>query len=108
MNIRKETLLAISLVLPLTNACAPTPQAAPPPPPPPTQDAAPVRTSVTDLSAFKAFIVTLPTPDALRARYPGLLVIMPDDIATRELRGDNSRYFVELDAQGRVAGGKFQ
>ncbi len=67
-----------------------------------------MRTQVTDLKTFEAFIATRPTPEALRARYPGLAVITPDMMATRELRGDHSRYFVELDAEGRVIGGKFQ
>ena len=67
-----------------------------------------MRTTVSDLAAFDAFIATRPTPDALRQRYPGLLVVMPGDIATRELRTDNSRYFAEVDAQGRVIGGRFQ
>jgi hypothetical protein len=69
---------------------------------------APVRTTVTDTTAFDAFVATRPTPEALRQRYPGLLVVLPGDIATRELRMDNSRYFAELDANGRVSGGRFQ
>lgn len=69
---------------------------------------APARTAVTDLDAFSTFIATRPTPDALRQRYPGLLLVMPGDISTRELRSDNSRYFAEIDAEGRVAGGRFQ
>lgn len=97
--------LALVCTLPLMAACAPTLPAAEPPP---LVETAPVRTSVTDLDAFKDFVATRPTPEALRARYPGLLLVMPNDIATRELRGDNSRYFVELDAEGRVAGGRFQ
>ena len=92
------------LTLLLLAGCAPAPQAQPTPAP----TAAPVRTQVTDLATFEAYIATRPMPDALRARYPGLLVVMPGDITTRELRGDNSRYFAELDAEGRVAGGKFQ
>lgn len=103
MNMKKILLVIIALAVPSLAGCAPAPQS-----PPPMQDTAPVRTSVTDLAAFNAFIATHPTPDAVRARYPGLLVVMPDDITTRELRGDNSRYFVELDAEGRVVGGKFQ
>lgn len=67
-----------------------------------------MRTSVTDLDAFNAFIATQPTPDALQAKYPGLNVVMPGDITTKEFRTDNSRYFVDLDAQGRVSGGRFQ
>ncbi len=69
---------------------------------------APQRRSITDLEAFNAFIATRPTPEALRAKYPGLAVITPGMMTTRELRGDNSRYFVELDDQGRITGGKFQ
>ena len=81
---------------------------APPPPPAAVPTQTPMRTSVTDLAAFDAFIATQPTPEALRQRYPGLVVVMPGDIATKELRMDHSRYFVELDAQGRVSGGRFQ
>ena len=78
------------------------------PPAPPTPPGTTLRTSITDTAAFDAYIATRPTPEALRARYPGLLVVLPGDISTRELRGDNSRYFAELDAHGRVIGGKFQ
>ena len=88
-------------------ACTPPASQPEPAPPVPTVEA-PVRTQVTDLDAFKAFIATRPAPEALRQRYPGLTVVMPGDISTRELRSDNSRYFVELDAEGRVAGGRFQ
>ena len=95
---------ALIVGLALLSACAPTPEAAPPL----TEDTKPVRTQVTDLDAFAAFIATRPTPNALRARYPGLLVVLPGDIATKELRGDNSRYFVELGQDGRVIGGQFQ
>ena len=95
---------ALMFGLILLSACAPTPEAAPPL----TEDITPVRAQVTDLDAFAAFIATRPTVNALRARYPGLLVVMPGDITTKELRGDNSRYFVELDEDGRVNGGQFQ
>lgn len=93
-------------VLALLVACAPTPQ--PAPTPSITEEARPVRTSVTDLAAFDAFIAGHPSPEALRAQYPGLTVVMPGDITTKELRMDHSRYFVELDAEGRVIGGRFQ
>lgn len=101
MSLRTLVLLVGPMLL---GACAPTPDAAPPL----SEVNTPVRAQVTDLEAFAAFISTRPTPDALRARYPGLLVVMPGDITTKELRGDNSRYFVELDADGRVSGGRFQ
>lgn len=67
-----------------------------------------MRMTVTDLPAFEAFIAARPRPEDLRARYPGLLVVLPTDMATKELRMDRSRYFVELDAEGRVSGGRFQ
>lgn len=82
----------------LETATAGTGEAAPPP----------MRTTVTDLPAFEAFIATQPTVEQLRARYPGLVVVLPGDMATKELRTDNSRFFAELDAAGRVVGGRFQ
>lgn len=97
--------LSIPLVLVALSACACAPPAAAPPS---AEVSMPARTRVADLPAFEAFIATRPTPDALRARYPGLQVVMPGDITTKELRGDNSRYFVDLDAEGRVVGGRFQ
>lgn len=108
MNPHRHVLSAILLSC-LAAACtAPVPHGSAPPPPPPETAPPTVRAAVTDLAAFDAFIATRPTPEALRARFPGLVVVMPGDIATKELRTDNSRYFVELDADGRVAGGRFQ
>ncbi len=95
----------LSALLPLLlAACAPTAQT---PAPAPTVET-PVRAQVTDLDAFNVFVATRPTPEALRGRYPGLTVVLPGDISTRELRSDHSRFFAELDAEGRVAGGQFQ
>ncbi|WP_133882746.1 hypothetical protein [Panacagrimonas perspica] len=67
-----------------------------------------MRTQVTDLDAFNAFVATRPTPEVLRQRYPGLTVVLPGDISTRELRSDNSRFFAEIDAESRITGGRFQ
>lgn len=103
MNLKRA--LPALLLLPGLAACAPAPQAQAVAS---TDDTQPVRTRITDLDSFNAYIATHPTPEALRAQYPGLFVVMPGDLTTRELRGDNSRYFVELDAQGRVVGGRFQ
>lgn len=95
------------LLLPiLLAACSPAAQPGPAPAVPTLE--APVRTQITDVDAFNAFVATRPTPDALRQRYPGLTVVLPGDISTRELRSDNSRFFAELDAEGRVTGGRFQ
>lgn len=66
-----------------------------------------VRGTVTDLAAFEAFIATRPTPAQFRATYPDVLLVLPGDIATKELRLDNSRYFATLDAEGRITGGRF-
>lgn len=101
-------LLPMLLLAACTPAAQPAPATAPEPAPAVPTVEAPVRTQITDVGTFKAYIATRPTPEALRQRYPGLTVVMPGDISTRELRSDNSRYFVEVDAEGRVTGGQFQ
>ena len=67
----------------------------------------PVHGFVTEMTAFDAFIATHPTPEQFKAAYPDVLLVLPGTIATREMRSDNSRYFAELDANGRITGGKF-
>lgn len=62
---------------------------------------------VTDTAAFDAFIATRPTPEQFRATYPDVLLVLPGTVATREFRTNNSRYFAELDKDGRISGGKF-
>ena len=79
--------------------------AAPPPQPAMSQ---PVSGFVTDASGFEAFIATQPTPEQFKARYPDVTLVLPGSMATKELRMNNSRYFAQLDAQGRISGGKFQ
>lgn len=64
--------------------------------------------TVTDLPSFDAFIATRPTAEAFAARYPGVTLILPGMVSTRELRMDRSRYFAELDGEGRITGGRFQ
>jgi predicted small lipoprotein YifL len=68
---------------------------------------APVHGFVTDLTAFNAFIATHPTAAQFRTAYPDVLLVLPGDVSTRELRTNNSRYFAEVDASGRITGGKF-
>lgn len=68
----------------------------------------PVAGFVTDEATFQKFIVTQPTPDEFRRVYPDVTLILPGQIATKELRFNNSRYFAQLDEQGRVTGGRFQ
>lgn len=63
---------------------------------------------VTDLPGFEAFIATTPTPEQFKARYPDVTLALPGSMNTKELRMNHSRYFAQLDAQGRITGGKFQ
>ena len=63
---------------------------------------------VTDVAAFEAFIAQAPTPEDFREVYPDVVLILPGDIATREFRTDNSRFFADLDAEERIIGGSFQ
>ena len=70
-------------------------------------DHKPVPGFVSDMDAFKAFIATHPTPEQFRKTYPDVTLILPGQIATREFRMNNSRYFAELDGEGRITGGKF-
>ncbi|MEQ9814339.1 MAG: hypothetical protein RLO50_16285 [Azospirillaceae bacterium] len=61
-----------------------------------------------DTVRFRALIAQRPTLDALAQAFPEVHFVGPDQIATMELRFDQSRFFAELDADGRVVGGRFQ
>ncbi|MDD3761900.1 MAG: hypothetical protein PHP86_01230 [Nevskiales bacterium] len=64
---------------------------------------------VTDLNRFEAFIARHPTPEAFRTAYPDVLLVLPGDIATKELRFNNSRYFADMDEKERhIVGGRFR
>jgi hypothetical protein len=67
----------------------------------------PVAGYVTDMAGFEAFIATHPTPEQFRAKYPDVLLVMPGTMTTMEVRSNNSRYFPELDKDGRIVGGRF-
>lgn len=104
MNVRTSFFLCLSASLALGACVMPVPaepeggqQAA----------AAPVAGKVTDLAAFERFIATRPKPADFRARYPDVVLILPGEFSTKEFRMDNSRYFAELDEQGRIKGGRF-
>jgi hypothetical protein len=62
---------------------------------------------VTDMKAFDGFIATHPTPDQFRARYPDVQLLLPGSVSTMEMRYNNSRYYPELDKDGRIIGGHF-
>lgn len=68
----------------------------------------PVRGTVNNLGAFQQFIATRPTPSEFRRIYPDVQLVLPQDIATMEMRNNNSRYFALVDRQGRIAGGNFR
>jgi hypothetical protein len=69
----------------------------------------PVPGYVTDLGRFDAFIAKHPTPEEFRSSYPDVQLVLPGDMATKELRFNNSRYFAQLDEdQKHITGGRFQ
>ncbi|WP_063573592.1 MULTISPECIES: hypothetical protein [Luteibacter] len=58
-------------------------------------------------NAFNKFIAGKPTPVEFRAAYSCVGLVLPGDVTTMEMRTDNSRYFAQLDAHGRIVGGSF-
>jgi len=68
---------------------------------------APVPGFVVDEAAFQHYVDSRPTPQQFRSVYPDVQLVLPGDIATKEYRMNNSRYFAKLDAEGRIVGGKF-
>jgi hypothetical protein len=66
-----------------------------------------VRCSV-ERNAFDKFITGKPTPVEFRAAYSCVGLVLPGDVATTEIRTDDSRYFAQLDAHGRIVGGNFR
>lgn len=62
---------------------------------------------VNDVADFDRYIAGRPTVAAFQQRYPAVFVVLPGTIATREFRSDRSRYFADLDADGRITGGRF-
>jgi hypothetical protein len=67
----------------------------------------PVHGFVTDMKAFDAFIATRPTTEQFHATYPDVQLVMPGTVTTMEFRNNNSRYYPELDKDGRITGGHF-
>lgn len=64
--------------------------------------------NVQDLAQFEEFVASRPTPALFRKVYPDVTLILPGDIATREFRTDRSRYFADIDLEGRIVSGGFQ
>lgn len=71
------------------------------------QAGGPVAGFVTDMKSFDTFIATHPTPEQFHARYPDVQLVLPGTMTTMEFRANNSRYFAELDKDGRITGGRF-
>ncbi|QHS11198.1 hypothetical protein [Sinimarinibacterium sp. NLF-5-8] len=67
----------------------------------------PVAGFVTDTAAFDQFIASQPSAEEFARVYPDVLLVLPGQIATKELRFNNSRYFAQLDEDGRIIGGRF-
>ncbi len=67
----------------------------------------PIHGNVTDMPRFDAFIADRPTPDEFRATYPDVQLVLPGMAVTREYRNNHSRYFAQLDWQGRISNGNF-
>lgn len=87
------------LSLPLLGACRTSDEMPEPPP---------LQGKLVDLQRFEAFIRNKPTPDEFRREYPNVQLVLPGEIASRERRLDRSRYFANLDAEGRIFSGFFQ
>ena len=68
---------------------------------------APAQGFVTNMKAFDAFIATHPTTEQFHTVYPDVQLVMPGTVTTMEFRNNNSRYFPELDKDGRITGGHF-
>lgn len=65
--------------------------------------------NVRDVPTFREFVAEYqPTPEQLKQVYPDITLVLPGDIATKELRMNNSRFFAELDEDGRIIDGRFQ
>lgn len=104
----RRLLASLVMLLSLGACAAPETQPVTPPPLPMDNDAPPRRAQVEDVAAFERFIATRPMPADFRARYPGVALVLPGQIATKEFRSDRSRYFADLDGDGRITGGRFQ
>jgi len=65
------------------------------------------KSGVVNMDSFEAFISTHPTAEEFKKMYPGVQLMMPGMISTMEIRYDNTRFFPQLDKDGRIIGGDF-
>ncbi len=63
---------------------------------------------VEQMDPFLSFVEAHPTPEEFRRVYPDVTLVLPGDIVTQEYRTDRSRFFAELDDEGRIRGGEFR
>jgi len=61
-----------------------------------------------DVLPFQQLMATAPDPQTLRDAYPEILVVLPGDIVTEEMRLDQSRFFARLGEDGLIYGGEFR
>lgn len=64
--------------------------------------------TVEQMNPFLHFLETRPTPEEFERVYPDVVLVLPGDIATHEYRQDHSRFFAELDEDGRIHDGAFR
>jgi hypothetical protein len=65
------------------------------------------KSGVANMESFENFIASHPTADEFKKMYPGVQLMLPGTISTMEIRYDNSRFFPQLDKDGRIIGGDF-
>ncbi|MBY8965412.1 hypothetical protein [Algiphilus sp.] len=91
----------LALLLALSAGCAGMSEPAELPPP--------HSGNVQNVAEFREFLDSYqPTERQFRQVYPDITLVMPGDIATKELRLNNSRFFAELNDKGRIVDGRFQ
>ena len=62
---------------------------------------------VVDMATFENFVATHPTADQFKKMYPGVQLMLPGTISSMEIRYDNTRFFPQMDKDGRIVGGDF-
>ncbi|MBE1162088.1 hypothetical protein [Dyella acidiphila] len=62
---------------------------------------------VVNMDSFESFVATHPTTDEFKKMYPGVQLMLPGMISTMEIRYDNTRFFPQVDKDGRIIGGDF-